>query len=235
MQSQSVVRHRMGAAHGTVLISRMRGSASSPAIDKTVADHGRTEVAGQGLAARCAIEHQQRHPSTMPQCTPSPQRRLQRSITTAPSVEDGRFTETDHTPQTVFRMTEDGHDSPDLVSATVPLEFVAPRPCHGNTEASAICCAIQENPQLWFRCFMSTTAAITSGSAWAGLALRIGENSRGHAESGAIPVRGIDVWDTAMDRAGPAIKAAHRPATTRSAERRLATVFATDSGSAFSA
>ena len=90
-------------------------------------------------------------------------------------AQDGRFAPKQiETPQTVFRMTEDrepgrprrvwcGRYRMARMRRTTSLFMGMPK-------AKAICCAMRGHPQVGFRCFMSTTAAMTPDWGPSGLA-----------------------------------------------------------------
>ncbi len=158
-------------------------------------------------------------------------------------VEDGRFAPKQiHAPQAVFRMTE--HSQPRrprgawfrlIPSRENPSHDI---PIDGNTEGQVICCAIRGQPQLRFRRFISTTAAMTSwlGPFGPGFRSRFDENSWRYfryvsARCRDNSVDGLKMIAKRINRPGR-MKHAHSPATTRSANGDWATVFATDSGSA---
>jgi hypothetical protein len=97
----------------------------------------------------------------------------------------------------------------------------------GIPNASVIWCAIRGHPQVGFRCFMSTTAAMTSwlGPLGPGLVGRLDEKSRRYfrcisARWSLNSVDGLKTIAERINRPGR-IKRAHRPATTRSEARRF--------------
>ncbi len=97
----------------------------------------------------------------------------------------------------------------------------------GMPKARMICCAIRGHPQVGFRCFMSTTAAMTSGLGpfGPGLVGPLDEKSRRYFRCVSArwrfnSVDGLNTIDERINRPGR-MKSAHRPATTRSQGRRL--------------
>jgi hypothetical protein len=97
----------------------------------------------------------------------------------------------------------------------------------GISKANVICCAIRGHPQLGFRCFMSTTAATTSGlrPLGPGFIGSFDENRRRYFRwiSARCKLNSVDGLKTIAERINRPrrIKTAHRPATTRSVKRRL--------------
>jgi hypothetical protein len=97
----------------------------------------------------------------------------------------------------------------------------------GMSKAKVICCAIRGQPQVGFRCFMSTTAAMTSrlGPFGPGFFRTVAENSRRYfrvvsARWRRRRVEGFRTMATRTSRLGR-MSSVHTPATTRSASRRL--------------
>src|SRR3989442_7142134 len=97
----------------------------------------------------------------------------------------------------------------------------------GIPKARVICCAIRGHPQVGFRCFMSTTAAMTSwlGPLGPGLVGPLDEKRRRyfHCVRARWRVNSVDGLKTIaeqINRPGR-MKRVHRPATTRSEGRRL--------------
>ena len=94
-------------------------------------------------------------------------------------------------------------------------------------KARVICCAIRGHPQIGFRCFMSTTAAMTSwlGPLGPGLVGPFDEKSRRYFRriSARWRLNSVDGLTTIAERISRpgCMKSAHRPATTRSEGRRL--------------
>ena len=132
----------------------------------------RTEVGGRGLAARRAIEDPAQrhsvHDATMEAETHNAP--VQWSITTSTQyvwrTADSQRTD----PHSAACPSHDRRRSATMaprtpVSArTEPLEFVAPHPCRWKYRRPTRSAARSEDtPQLEVRCFMSTTAAMTSG------------------------------------------------------------------------
>src|SRR5882672_617064 len=97
----------------------------------------------------------------------------------------------------------------------------------GIPKARVICCAIRGHPQLGFRCFMSTTAAMTSwlGPLGPGFIGSVDEKSRRYFRwiSARCRLNSVDGLKTIAERIKRPgrTKFAHRPATTRSEGRRL--------------
>src|SRR2546425_12989813 len=94
-------------------------------------------------------------------------------------------------------------------------------------KARDICCTIRGHPQLGFRCFMSTTAAMTSwlGPFGPGFIDPLDEKSRRYfrwisARCRLNSVDGLKTIAERMNRPGR-IKSAHRAATTRAEGRGL--------------
>jgi len=81
---------------------------------------------------------------------------------------DGRFApEQIKTPETVLRVTQDREPGRPAMSGVGWYRAASMRRTTfllmGIPKARVICCAIRGHPQIGFRCFMSTTAAMTSG------------------------------------------------------------------------
>jgi hypothetical protein len=96
----------------------------------------------------------------------------------------------------------------------------------GMPKARVICCAIRGHPQVGFRCFMSTTAAMTSGLGpfGPGLLGAVDENSRRYfrgQRSMEAQERGGFQDDGGTDQPARAHEQRAHAATTRSARRRL--------------
>jgi hypothetical protein len=174
-------------------------------------------------------------PSITPRFTPKPtRRRVQWSITTSTQwvmrvADSHRNRSTLHKLSFACPRTGNQDGPPRPASAgTERRECVARHPWFmGMPTAKAICCAIRGHPQVGFRCFMSTTAAMTSrlGPIGPGFLSAVDENSRRYflvvsARWRRRRVEGFRTIAARTSRLGR-LSIVQTPATTRSARRML--------------
>ena len=196
----------------------------------------RAEVLRRRLATSCSIEHlAQRHAvydAAVHAKTHDAPRPLVHHDEHPVRVENGRFAPKQiKTPQTVLRVTQDREPGRPAASGFGWYRAARMRRTTsllmGIPKARVIWCAIRGHPQIGFRCFMSTTAAMTSwlGPFGPGFIDLLEEKSRRYfrwisARCRLNSVDGLKTIAERMNRPGR-IKSAHRPTTTRSAGRRL--------------